>query len=575
MRSSPLLPVSIAAALVAIVFLIYSQVHAHAFINFDDPTYVSQNAHVSHGLTWIGVKWAFTRIHAAYWIPLTWISHMIDVDLFGMNAGAQLLVSVSLHAINCVLLFFFLRKATASMWRSAIVAGLFAVHPLHVESVAWISERKDTLSTLFFMLCLIGYAYWAMHRSRAAYAASVAALAAGMLAKPMLVSTPVVLLLLDYWPFARTGIRRLIVEKIPFALCIVPSAIATLFAQREAMPQISSVSPLIRIANAAISYVRYVGKTFWPAGLSIIYPFPTRINAAAAILCGLLVIAATIAVIVFRRSAPWLFTGWCWFVVTLIPVIGIIQVGLQAMADRFTYIPHIGFFIAVVWSCSELTSRYGMPRALPATAAALAIVSLAFVAHAQVGYWAGNVPLFEHALAVTSPENKMAHFNLAAGYMQEGAYDAAQREYQLAGELPSASDGRYIALTRLGNAEFANGKLPEARAHFAEAVTVKPDDYDLRMNYGTLLSRLALNSEAAEQFAYAAKLHPQSAEPHVYAALVLAKSRPDLASHEVELAIALDHDAANRILVNAIRIPSRPRAIDEYLVFLMQQSRGH
>jgi len=572
---SRLIVASIVAALVAIVFLIYAQVRTHSFINFDDPAYVSANAHVLHGLTWVGVKWAFTHIHAGYWIPVTWISHMIDVTLFGPDAGAHLLVSVLFHALNSALLFLFLRKATSSLWRSAAVAALFAVHPLHVESVAWISERKDTLSTLFFLLCLLGYTRYVQTRSRAAYAGSMAALVAGMMAKPMLVSTPLVLLLIDYWPFARTDLRKAIVEKIPFVLCIVPSAIATLFAQREAMPQMSNVTALVRLANGAISYIRYLGKTFWPAGLSVIYPFPTRINPTAAIFCGAVVIGATVAVIVFRRSAPWLFTGWCWFVVTLIPVIGIVQVGLQSMADRFTYIPHIGLFIALVWACAELAPRFELGRALPA-AAAIAIISLAFVAHTQAAYWSGNIPLFEHALMVTSPDNKMAHFNLAAGYMQRGAYEAAQREYELSGDLPSATDGRYIALSRLSSAEFATGKLPEAKAHLADALTIKPDDYDGRMNYGTVLSQLDLNREAAEQFGQAAKLRPRSPEPHVYAALANARAGPpDIAGHEIEQAIALDHDTANRILVSAIRIPARPRAIDEYLVFLMQQSRGH
>ena len=566
---------SIVAALIAVVFAIYAQVRTHGFINFDDPEYVSANPHVLGGLTWDGVRWAFTHIHAAYWIPLTWISHMTDVQLFGRDAGVQLLVSVSLHAINSALLFLFLRQATGSIWRSAAVAALFAVHPMHVESVAWISERKDTLSTLFFLLCLLAYSHYVLRRSRAAYVTGVAALAIGMLAKPMLVSTPVVLLLLDYWPFRRANLRKLVIEKIPFALCIVPSAIATLVAQREAMPQLSTVPPLIRIPNAVISYVRYVVKTFWPADLSIIYPFPTRISPSTAIACALLLIAATAAVIIVRKSSPWLFVGWCWFVITLIPVIGIVQVGVQAMADRFTYIPHIGLFVAIVWSCAELASRWSMPRALPA-AAVIVIALLAVAAHAQTSYWSGNIPLFEHAIAVTSPQNKMAHFNLAAGYMQRGDYEAAQREYELAGTLPSASAARYSALIRLGSDEFNRGDLAAAQKHLAEALRLRPDDYEVRMNYGTLLIRLDRTAEAAEQFSYAAKLRPQSAEPHVYAALVAAKTgRFEAAALDIQRAIAVDHDGSNRILIGAIRIPPRPTAIDEYLAFLRQQSGGH
>jgi len=576
---------SIVAALVAVVFIIYAQVRTHGFINFDDPEYVSANPYVLGGLTWAGVRWAFTHIHAAYWIPLTWISHMIDVQMFGKNAGAHLLVSVALHAANSALVFLFLRKATDSLWLSAAVAALFAVHPMHVESVAWISERKDTLSTLFFLLCLLSYSHVARASARAgglkpaatsvAYAASVASLAVGMLAKPMLVSTPVVLLLLDYWPFRRTDLRKAILEKIPFALCIMPSAVATLIAQREAMPQLSTVPPLIRVANAAISYVRYVAKTLWPAGLSVIYPFPTRIAPSTAIASAILFVAAMAAVIIFRWTSPWLFTGWCWFVVTLIPVIGIVQVGVQSMADRFTYIPHIGLFIAIVWSCAELAPRLGISRALSA-AAAIAIALLAFAAHAQVAYWSGNVPLFEHALAVTSPQNKMAHFNLAAGYMERGDYAAAQREYELAGNLPSADAGRYSALTLLGSDEFKRGAFADAQGHLAEAVRLRPEDYEGRMNYGTLLTRLNRDEEAAEQFSYAAKLRPESAEPLVYAALIAARARRfDAAALDIQRAIAVDHDGSNRVLIGAIRIPPRPAAIDEYLAFLRRQSGGH
>ena len=320
----------IIATLFVVVFAIYAQVRTHAFIDFDDPGYVANNPHVLSGVTWSGVRWAFTHVHQANWHPLTWISHMIDVQLFGPKAGAHLLVSVALHALNSALVFLFFSIATRSQWRSAVIAALFAVHPMHVESVAWVSERKDTLSTFFFLLCLIAYTLYVRRGSRRAYACAVAALALGLMAKPMLVTTPFVLLLLDFWPFERIDLGNLkqrLLEKVPFALCIVPSIVATLFAQREAMPDMATVPLLIRFANAAISYVRYIGKTIWPSNLSVLYPFPTRISPSEALICAVLVLGVSVVAYLVRKTLPWVFVGWFWFVGTLVPVIGIVQVG--------------------------------------------------------------------------------------------------------------------------------------------------------------------------------------------------------------------------------------------------------
>jgi len=672
LSSVPRSALPIVASLVVLVFAIYAQVRTHQFVDFDDPLYVSANERVLRGLTWPGVQWAFTHIHAGYWLPLTWISHMIDVQLFGRNAGAHLLVSVTLHAINCVLLFLFLRLATGAVWRGAIVAALFAVHPLHVESVAWISERKDTLSTLFFLLSLLAYTRYVRAASWRAYAASVVALAFGLMAKPMLVTTPFVLLLLDYWPFdrfQRSNLRRVLAEKVPFAVVSVGAILATLTAQHEAMAATTAISLPARIANAAIAYVRYLAKTAWPSRLAGIYPFPTNINSAAAVTCALLIVALTVIVIWQRRAFPWLLVGWLWFVGTLIPVIGIVQVGLQAMADRFTYIPHIGLFIAIVWSVAHFLERSAKGPSMAAGAAGAAILALAIVAHVQVRYWANSIALFEHALAVTSNDNKLAHVDLGAALVDAGEYEAAERHYrQAVGFQPretvdiglslallgqgktdaganaarravAANPNSAAAFSILGSAElargdlpqadralarslqlrndpavaarlaFAHGRLDDARARFAEAVGLNPDDpdlhnsyaavlarlgadaeaqsqyeealslnpnlYDARMNYGALLSRLGRNESAAQQFSEAVRLRPRSPEPRVYRALLAASQHQfDAAAREIESAITIDHDAGNRFLVNAIRLAPRPTAIDEYLGFLRQQS-GH
>lgn len=559
----------IIASLFLLVALIYAQVRTHHFINFDDPLYVTGNEQVLRGLSWSGVQWAFTHVHASYWLPLTFISHMLDVQLFGPNAGAHLLVSVALHALNSALLFLFLRAATGAVWRSAVVAALFAVHPLHVESVAWIAERKDTLSTMFFLLCLIAYTRYVREKSRGMYAASVAALALGLMAKPMLVTTPFVLLLLDYWPFRRfqrPAIGKLLIEKIPFAVCVVAASAATLLAQKEAMAAPASIPLLARLANAAIAYVRYIGKTFWPSELAIIYPFPTRISPGIAVLCALVLVAITFAAFRLRGSHPWLLVGWLWFAGTLVPVSGIVQVGLQAMADRFTYIPHIGFFIAVVWTIAHFAERAPAIRRATAAAAIVATLILAAVAHAQVRYWAGSIPVFEHALAVTS-NNKLAHVNLGGGFLVAGDYAAAERQYRQAegfkpaetvyigltyalsgqGKVEAAAETARKALDAnpnsadaaraLGSMELALGRMQEAERAlrrslqlqsdpavaaqlalsrgqmetaaklFAEAIDAHPTDADLRNSYAAVLARMGKDAEAGEQYQEALRLN--------------------------------------------------------------------
>ena len=664
---------AVSAALVVLVFAIYAQVRTHGFINYDDPDYVYNNAHVRAGLSWAGVKWAFTTTAASNWHPLTWLSHMADVQIFGVIAGPQLLVNAALHACNAILLLLFLWIATDTLWRSATVAALFAIHPLHVESVAWISERKDTLSGFFFLCCLLAYARYVKKNSRPDYAVAVVALLFGILSKPMVVTTPFVLLLLDFWPFERLQkevvVRRL-VEKIPFLACIVPSIVATLIAQRNAMPTISAIPPLARVANAAIACVKYVGKTLWPSRLSIMYPFPTRIDPRIAILCGALVVAASIAAWLVRKSYPWIFSGWFWFLGMLVPVIGIVQVGIQQMADRYTYLPDIGLFIAIVWSAAYAVERMPQMRFGAAIVGGLAILGLTAAAHAQAGYWSGSVPLFRHALDATSPDNKLAHVNLASGLLDQGQYAEAEREYRLGegfkpadivdlgqalslsaqGKLDAAADAARRAMQEnprnadaagaLGSIELARGDMagaeraltsslrlepnpavaanlarvrgdmPAARDHLMEAIAQQPDKadlhsglgavlarlgdtdgaareyvtaldlnpslYDAHMDYGALLSRMGRNDDAAEHFEAAARLRPRSAEPHIYLALLEANQHQfDAAQKNVEQAIAIDHDASNRMLIDAIRIPPRPTVIDEYLAFLRRQGGGH
>jgi tetratricopeptide (TPR) repeat protein len=647
-------------ALVLAVTAIYAQVRTHSFINYDDPEYVSHNEHVLTGLTRANVVWAFTSVHAAYWHPITWITHMIDVSLFGAVAGRHLLVNVLIHALNSILLFFWLRSLTGAYWRSAAVAALFAVHPLHVESVAWIAERKDVLSALFMLLALIAYTHYARTRSRLSYAGSILALILGLLSKPMLVTFPFVLLLLDWWPLK----RRALLEKIPFFAAVVPIIAVTLSTQSVAMTG-GNVSLSIRLANAVISYVKYVAKSAWPTSLAIIYPYSTTVSLIAAIACAIVLLVITLAIWMARNDAPWLFVGWFWFVGTLVPVIGLVQVGRQSMADRFTYIPHIGLFIAVVWSCARLIERTPQLRTVAAAATVAILVAYAAVAHSQTAYWSDSVTLFSHTVAVTS-NNNLARINLGAALLETGAADQAEVQYRAAdGFQPAdvqhlglalalsaqgktdeaayeaetavkANGSNREALATLGMLELSRGhnaqaaaaleraaalrhdplvmaRLAQARGNGAEArklfgdaarqfesadahqalatelaregddagaareyetaVRLDAKSYDTRMNFGAVLSRLGKDEEATRQFNEASILRPTSAEPHIYVAVAEANHhRLAEAIEHLQRAIEINHDDANRLLTNAIRITPNPMNIDRYIAFLRQQA---
>lgn len=575
---------AVCAALAVLVLAIYAQVRTHQFINYDDPLYVSNNPDVLSGLTAAGIRWAFTSIHAAYWHPITWLSHQLDVSLFGPNAGAHLLVSVFFHALNAVLLFAWLRLATGAFWRSSIVAALFAAHPLHVESVAWVAERKDVLSTFFLLLTLHAWTRWVKNGSRAQYVWSIAAFALGLMAKPMLVTLPFALLLLDLWPFARAkSWRNLVIEKLPHFACVVPAIVMALRTQSVAMAGATTVPLSIRLANAAIAYVKYVLKTLWPSSMAVVYPYPTSVSSILAIICAAIVAALTFGALRMYKRMPWLTVGWLWFVGTLVPVIGIVQVGQQSMADRFAYIPHIGLFIAMVWTVAALTPQHARLSAVAAAAAV--VVVFAAIAYRQAGYWRSSITVFEHALAVTD-DNRIAHMNLgaallddpnqapraekelraAAGLQSEvqhmdlalalsaqGKYDEASKEAELAVKMnPSSAD----ALTAAGTIELGRGRVAEAIPFLEKASQLKavpetlgplsfargqllarkgddagaareyetalkhnPAMYDARMNYGALLSRLNRQTDAVQQFSEAAAIRPQAAEPHIYLAL--------------------------------------------------------
>jgi tetratricopeptide (TPR) repeat protein len=485
-------PIAIALGLAALVAAVFAPVRHFGSVNFDDPTYVFRNSHVLSGLTLDGVIWAFTAFHAGNWHPLTWLTHMADVSLFGADAGSHHLVNVLLHAVNSALLFAVLRRATGATWRSALAAALFAVHPLHVESVAWISERKDVLSTLFWLATLLAWIDYVRRPSGRRYALALLLFALGLLSKPMIVSLPVVLVLLDVWPLERLSWGELfsrkavplLREKLPFVALSAASCVVTVAAQASAgaVGGVRTFPFGARVANAALAYVGYLAKAVWPVDLVAAYPhaalrgMPWASAAAAALL-----LAAITAVAVWqRRRRPWLAVGWLWYLVTLLPVIGLVQVGWQGMADRYTYVPLIGIFWAIAWGLGELAGASEARRVALAIACCSIVVALAALARRQVGTWSDSFALYEHALSL-DPENPLALRGLGAAYVDGGMPAQAIAPLgEAAKRLPEDAQ----TWTNLGIAYATVGRAPEAEASFERALRMTPRDPYVWFNAG-------------------------------------------------------------------------------------------
>ncbi|HXI14257.1 MAG TPA: tetratricopeptide repeat protein [Thermoanaerobaculia bacterium] len=526
--------VAICAALALLVLTVFGRVASHEFINLDDSTFISQNPMVSPGLTWEGIKWAFSDLSLGNWQPLTWLTHMIDCELFGLNAGAHHAINVLLHTASSLLLFIALKRFTALRWPSAAVAALFALHPLRVESVAWASERKDVLSTLFFMLILLTYERYVRRPSAARLTVVALLLAAGLMSKSMLVTVPFVLLLLDYWPLERLmpwswgKLRRLIVEKIPLFLLVSVASLITLIAQRRAgaVSAADTLSLLDRTANALTGYARYIGKFFWPSNLAVVYPLDT-VGPASAVAAAILLLVVTTLVIRFARSRPYLTVGWLWFLGTLVPVIGLVQVGSQAIADRYTYIPSIGLTIAVVWLVHNMVSSRPALRTPAAAALALILGVLAIRTWTEAGHWKDSVTLFTRAIAVTE-RNGIAHTNLASALSFRGEWPAAYehfREALKAGTvrtIPAAATGgavRYvypswypIAFDGLGVLHLKQGRPEAAATEFKKAVSLRPSDPSFARHLGSALEASGDRAGAMAQYQSSLALRPDSPE---------------------------------------------------------------
>jgi protein O-mannosyl-transferase len=506
-------------ALLLATFAVYAQVRDFDFVNYDDVDYIG-NLNVRQGVTVQGLEWALTTRETGNWVPLTWVSHMLDCQFFGQDSGWHHLHNVLLHALAAVMLCIFLERATGTRWRSALTAFLFALHPLHVQSVAWVAERKDVLNACFWFLTLWLYVRYAERSSTARYLAVVLGFCLGLMAKPMMVTLPFVLLLLDYWPLGRLGQRgrKAIWEKLPLLGLAGAGAAIAYLAQKHG--EAVNLVPLgARLANATHSYALYILQTFWPARLAVFYPYPRDFAFAFLPLLaeGVLLAAVTTGVIVLRRRAPYLLMGWGWFVVTLVPVIGLVQVGDQAHADRYMYIPMVGLLIMLIWGAAEILEKLrAKTLAIPlAVAVCLASAVLSWV---QLGYWRNGETLFRHALAVTN-DNKIANNNLGNYLMSSGRLSEAVPYFETAVRI----DPQFaLARNNLGTALGRMGRLPDAIAQLQIAVRLWPDAPDPHSNLGTALAQAGRLPEAAAEFESALRLDPN--DPVVQSNLGLALS---------------------------------------------------
>ena len=539
-------PRLIALLLALVTLVVFLPVARNDFVNFDDDEYVYDNPMVENGLTRAGIKWAFTTGHAGNWHPLTWISHMLDCELFGLNAGAQHMVNVLFHAANAALLFLLLLRLTDRLWPSAMVAALFAWHPLHVESVAWIAERKDVLSTFFALLALSSYACYTQKKSldgnqastkRAArptsdgrsptpdYFLALIFSTLGLMAKPMLVTLPFVLLLLDFWPFNRmrnnhwpTMIRQLIWEKWPFCVMAAASCVVTFLVQRHghAVLTLQQMPIGFRLENAPVAVVGYMLKLFWPVNLAIVYP----LNPVST-----LALAASILTLVFisglawhwREAKPYFLFGWLWFLGTLVPVIGLVQVGIQAMADRYTYIPSIGFFIALVFLVSDYAAQFHVPKVMTVGVAALILTACVLLMEFQLQFWRNTETLFRQALAVTS-NNYLAHLNLGLALEQKDDLAGALTEYQETLRLDPSYPGLH---NHLGIVFDKLGRHAGSLAEYRGEVDRHPDNAYLHNAVGSELAALGEFDTALKEFAKAKQLDPKYSAPYLETAKAL------------------------------------------------------
>jgi protein O-mannosyl-transferase len=525
--SKPRLAFYVGSILAVATLLLYWPAGRFDFIIVDDHVYVFQNAAVIKGLSWSGIKWAFSTMAAANWHPVTWLSHMLDCSVYGLFAGGHHLTNVFFHTANTVLLFLVLKRLTGALWPSALAAALFAWHPLHVESVAWICERKDVFSGFFLLLTIWAYAGYVARRTRGRYLLALTLFLLGLMAKPMLVTLPCLLLLLDYWPLNRfepgvPAVKKwleLFVEKIPFFFLSLLGSVMTMVAQSSggAIRSADQVPLLLRATNALCSYSLYLAKAVWPVKLAVFYPLPATPSFELAAGSLLLIAGVSYAAYRWRARFPWLIVGWLWFLGTLVPVIGLVQVGSQSMADRYTYLPYIGLFIMLAWSLDHWLRQRRSLRMVALPACVLLLVGLAVTARVQLGYWRDSVQLFQHAVLVTA-KNKFCDHNLSFSLiMAHQAVDPLPRYETTLSPTPHDAKARYYRSFD----EATYGRLDSAVTELSETLNYNPRSEVLHNALGIVLSQQEKLDDALEQFRQAIDLNAKSPWPYFNCAVVL------------------------------------------------------
>ena len=559
--------------LIALDIFVFAPVRHYDFVTWDDPDYVTNNRQVLSGVVWPALKWALTTGYAANWHPLTWVSLMLDAQMYGTTAAGYHLTNLLFHVANTLLLLGLLHWMTGALGRSAFVAALFAVHPLHVESVAWVSERKDVLSTLFWMLTLLAYVAYARKPGAARYMLVFLFYALGLMAKPMLVTLPFVLVLLDVWPLRRLALGigaksragskfsgdfwssglRLLIEKLPLVGIAIASSIVTIVVQGKwgAVTGLDRFPLSLRAANALVSYMIYMGQMLWPARLAAFYPYPRSLSAGWVMGAMLFLVAVSAAAIREIHRRPFLTVGWLWYLGTLVPVIGLIQVGGQARADRYTYVALIGLFIVFAWGTTDLLARWRYRAVALSAAAVVVILACAITARAQVRYWDNAISLWEHTLQVTE-RNPLAHNDLGVALVAEGRVtEAIPHYYEALRFNPTYAEAQY----NLGNALARLGKGPEAIPHYLEALRIRPAYAQVHNNLGTTLLTQGKLNEAIPHYEEALRIQPDYTEAHNNLGIALASEGrlPEAIAHFTEaLRIQPDYADAHGNLQHAL-----------------------
>jgi tetratricopeptide (TPR) repeat protein len=560
-------PRSIGLLLALITLLVYLPATSYQFINFDDPEYVSQNIVVQNGLTWAGVKWSFMGAHASNWHPLTWLSHMADCDLFRLNPAGPHLVNILLHSVNAALIFTLFFRLTKKLWPSAFIAALFAWHPLHIESVAWISERKDVLSTFFTLLTLLSYTRYVQENQRRSFWFAVLFFALALLSKPMPVTLPLVMLFLDYWPLKRfegyqskvagsTDGEQLstfnfqlstVLEKWPFFMLTTISCVITFLAQHHAESSLANVPLGFRLENVLTAYAGYLWKMVWPTELIILYPL--RAPIAWQLVAQSVIVLTGISVIVWRerKTSPWLTVGWLWFLVTLLPVIGLVQVGSQSMADRYTYFPLVGIFLAIGFSADAVAENFIFLKKWFTPVAILILGGCVLLTEKQLSYWHDSESLFTHALTVE--DSASAHISLGGVMRDQNRMREAMSEYIRAWLLNPES------VLANGNVAYmldAEGKTALAADYYQRAVNGNFPSPAIHKNYGMVLSKLGRYAEAMSQYSIAAQMEVTSADSQaLMAELLLLQGRDAEALTHLRIALELDPNNLGRVILTA------------------------